>query len=227
MALFLEHFEPTEEGKKLVEDVEADALNKFRMVYKYNEEVDGYVFKTIWNSEDENEDDDIVLPLHSTFVDMLPVPKGTKFVNAIGCSKDTYRGPDYIGTWINVLLRKYIPYHKYSAMHCCTDHKYYRFENGEEREVKKEGCKQGTVGSHVILNETVSREINVLTDKYVHILPICYLHRIAKVDAKNFGTGYYMKTGVDSLAMRMENYVPKEKVNSYLDKYGPENIMRI
>ena len=230
MALFLENFEQTEEGKKLNDTIPKDVLDNCRMVYKLDEETNRYVFKAFWDLDGTYDDEDVVLPIQSTFDKMWELNQsGTAFVNVIGSSRDPKPSGD---SWIELMRKKYKKYNddkgtSYVCKTCCTDRHFYDltgnviWENGQ---VKTCSCNI-SVGGHVIIGEMKPREIT--PGGPVDLLPICSTHNVFKYQSSDTGANYYMVTDGAYLVMRMKGYLQRDGIQSYIDKCGIENIKRI
>lgn len=242
MALFLEHFEQTEEGRKLNELLPKEVLEDCRVVYAKDKDSDGYLFKSPWNPDESYGEDDIIIPVQSSFDCMSPVAQGEKFANIIGSTGDPIDNGKY-SSWIKMFEAKYTEWNKshgtnYNAYQCCTDGSFYNGQTGIAD--TKCTCDSGIpsnhkmVGGHIILTDTPQK---VSRGKEVYILPICGNHNKSRIKTNRnldgftggstLGTDYYMITGIPSLAMKMKNYQPNKSIIQYLEIHGRETVRKL
>ncbi len=242
MALFLEQYELTDEGRRLIGEIPKEIIDKCRVVYEFNEKEEGWLFKTFWSPNEIYDENDIVLPLQSVYSGMDESNGPVVFVNVIGSSGDSWKDDSYIWkSWIGMLEAKYQLYNQthstnYCARCCCTDGKaYYYSSSGTETPIDNFCASNTYVGGHIIINETEPRRVG--RNMNVDLLPICSTHNTAHIKTNRIidghmggydtGTDYYMKSIDKVLVMHMKNYHPKTKVQNYFDKYGLNNIVRI
>lgn len=235
MALFLEHFEPTEEGEMLDGVISQDIQDKCRMVYEYNKDIEGYAFKAFWSPNGVYEEEDVVLPFRSTYGGLFPSDGPITFVNVIESDGDTYDDNTSI-SWMDALSNLYKDYNEknhtnFIADMCCTDGIFY---DGSLHECGRIFCGDKIVGAHIFMDTVPTR---LLPGSDVDIVPICKLHHTSQIPSKRIiddhqggyypGTDYVMKTKKTVLILRMNGYKPVEKVQEYLYSYGVENVARI
>ena len=237
MALFLEHFPQTEEGKKLSDIIAKEILDNCRLVYRKDEESDGYLFKSQWNPNESYGEDDIILPVQSVFKQMIEITQTINFANVIGSTGDKAIGDDgkVRSSWLALLREKYAEWNKthgtnYKADQCCTDGCFYRGGENDVNDTSKTCNSTSMVGGHVILNTDTPREVPKGWD--VYLLPICSSHNISRINTTRCpnpktGTDYYMKNNAPVLAMRMQNYQPRKMVELHLQSVGIENVKRL
>ena len=176
MALFLEHFPQTEEGKKLSDIIAKEILDNCRLVYRKDEESDGYLFKSQWNPNENYDEDDIILPVQSVFKQMIEITQTINFANVIGSTGDKPIGDDgkVRSSWLALLREKYAEWNKthgtnYKADQCCTDGCFYRGGENDVNDTSKTCNSTSMVGGHVILNTDTSKEVTKGWD--VDLLP--------------------------------------------------------
>ena len=158
MAYYLEHFPPTKEGEKLKLLQEK---KNYLLVYKIESENGDYYFHNIWQDGDSYDENYIVVPLNSSFVDLEEVTAGTHFVNVIGSSDDKY-DPDKDKAWIRVMEDIYdecglsnIEKQKLGRCSARNDGFIDPLSNARIPSVHPYTCGGRIVGGHILLNKKI------------------------------------------------------------------------
>ena len=134
---------------------------------------DGYFFHSLWNPEQDYDDEHIIVPLRSTDARVVTWEAGTEFANVIDSTYDPKRVNGYENKYWKEL---------YGLMtgecntQCATDRVFYDSVTREPKTGKS--CKKPIVGGHVIRGQNACKI--AAGSNEVFILPICQSHNSSK-----------------------------------------------
>lgn len=203
MAYWIHNFPYTENGKRL--NLSEEQQKKSRLVYKKIDEKK-WKLHEVWNPRKKYGEDDIIVPLQSTFAGVCTIRPCDYFANVIGSTYDPKAGTN---TWIELLRIVYSEYlgSTKSLEKCCTDSFMY-YEGGQFERIN---CSNTIVGGHVIFKTHADK---VKPGEEIALAPICSQHNFHK----RIG---YMKVKENTLAVILDNYLV---CSSYQDYLAPNRL---
>ena len=170
---------------------------------------DGYFFHSLWNPEQDYDDEYIIVPLRSTNAQAVPWGAGKEFANVIGSTYDPKQVPEYINEhWINLYKRIVRIAHTV----CATDGYFYNSSDEEPLDSVDYPCSGVIVGGHVVQGQTARAGMPGSNDD-VFIVPICNNHNTKnypKSTPKNpvdTGAGFFMKLKEDVEVLQLSGYM--------------------
>lgn len=211
MSIYFKNYPKTEEGKKL--QLDDDLAKELLVVYRRISENGNWEFHGLKNDDEIYLEDDIFMPVESTYGGYIRVLAGTNFTNVIGSKDDRMTG---VSSWIRLMEKVYfdnkLPMNLLNS--CCTDGNYY---DSNSQGIIKSECKGCLVGGHVLLNSKVND--NPRMGAIVYLLPICSSHNVSRLCGGKAGTYYFMKAKCDIYAIQLNKYLMKEQVECYMNNY--------
>lgn len=224
MAYFLDNYPTSEECANLVLTEEQE--KNCRVVYKLDDE-GGACFDGFWYPKAEYSDEYVIVPIRSTGCTVVtlypssPFAAVKSFANVIGSGEDHLIDSKW---WIELWSEKCNGGVRPNA--CSSDGKFYAksgrsetllkdvifpYYNEAERKwnypVSTADCSPSLVGGHILVNAEAASTAPRGSGT-VHIIPICSKHNIAIAEpGRSFGTGFYMKLGGVTSALKLKGYL--------------------
>lgn len=105
MAYFLRNLEPTEAGKRL--QLDEETIKNTMLVYRLKD--DKWLYHGPYSEKRELEEDDIVVPVTSSYDRTEPIAQGRVFANVLGSSHDRVID-DFARSWIELVFKGIVEY---------------------------------------------------------------------------------------------------------------------